>query len=170
MTITTDFPIVLPQIEDGEDKSSPFLNCIRKNYRHIRKWAKRTQTNAFRIYDRHMHHYPLAIDYYADRFCIQYFSPHREEIEPPREFIDEVEKALAQLFRAHPASIYWRSRIRRAKTQQYEKVGSAKEFFTIFEYGVKFRINLIDYLDTGLFLDHRETRKMVASLAKGKRV
>jgi len=59
----------LPNIADTEDKSSPFVNCIRKNYRHIRKWAKRTNTNAFRIYDRHMHHYPMAIDYYDGRFA-----------------------------------------------------------------------------------------------------
>ena len=68
-------PFFLPTLTDGEDKSSPFVNCIRKNYRHIRKWAKRTHTNAFRIYDRHMHHYPMAIDYYDGKFCIQYFLP-----------------------------------------------------------------------------------------------
>jgi 23S rRNA (cytosine1962-C5)-methyltransferase len=51
-----------------------------------------------------------------------------------------------------------------------EKVGESKEFFTVLEYGVKFRVNLVDYLDTGLFLDHRETRQLVAALAKDKRV
>lgn len=168
--ITIDSEILLPNLGDGEDKSSPFINCIRKNYRHIRKWAKRTHTNAFRIYDRHMHHYPLAIDFYASRFCIQYFSPHRDDTDPPEALVDEVNEALTRLFGADLRSIYWRSRIKRTKTQQYEKTGGSKEHFTVLEYGVQFSVNLLDYLDTGLFLDHRETRRMVGSISKNKRV
>lgn len=160
----------LPQLLDHEDKSCPFVNCIRKNYRHIRKWAMRTNTNAFRIYDRHMHHYPLAIDYYDGRFCIQYFSPHRDDPEPSESLVKEVERTLDALFGADLTKIYWRSRIRRAKEQQYEKLDEKKRWFPILEYGVQFKINLEDYLDTGLFLDHRETRQMVASYAKGKRL
>lgn len=165
-----DLEILLPNIGDGEDKSSPFVNCIRKTYRHVRKWAKRTQTNCFRIYDREMHHYPLAIDFYAGRYCLQYFSPDREDPEPPEELVAEVEGVLQKLFRANPEEIYWRSRIKRSKNQQYEKADAAKEFFPVLEYGVRFRVNLTDYLDTGLFLDHRETRQIVASHAKGKRL
>lgn len=162
--------IDLPEIANGEDKSSPFINCIRNKYRHVRKWAKRTTTNCFRIYDREMYHYPLAIDFYAGRYCVHYFSPDREDDEPPEELAMEVEKALGDIFRADPKNIYWRSRIRRRKQQQYEKAGETGEFFTALEYGVQFKINLTDYLDTGLFLDHRETRQIVASVCKGKRV
>ncbi|HAB98338.1 MAG TPA: SAM-dependent methyltransferase [Parachlamydiales bacterium] len=160
----------LPNILDGEDKTSAFLNCIRKNYRHVRKWAKRTSTNCFRIYDRQMHHYPLAIDFYAGRYCIQYFSMHRDYPDPPESLVEEVEKGLHSLLGADPQLIYWRNRVRRAKTQQYEKADEAKEFFPVLEYGVQFQINLLDYLDTGLFLDHRETRHLVALASKGKRV
>src|SRR5207249_2808633 len=120
----------------------------------------RTQTNCFRIYDRSMYHYPLAIDFYDGRYCVHYFSQDRENDEPPARLADEVEKALYDTFKADPEHIYWRSRIKRRKEQQYEKVGEACEFFTVVEYGVKFKINLLDYLDTGLFLDHRETRRM----------
>jgi 23S rRNA (cytosine1962-C5)-methyltransferase len=160
----------LPNILDGEDKSSAFLNCIRKNYRHVRKWAKRTTTNCFRIYDREMHHYPLAIDFYAGRYCIQYFSADREYPDPSEALVEEVEKGLQQLLGADGDFIYWRNRIKRAKIQQYEKADEAKEFFSVLEYGVQFRINLLDYLDTGLFLDHRETRHLVALASKGKRI
>lgn len=160
----------LPNILDGEDKGSAFLNCIRKNYRHVRKWAKRTQTNAFRIYDRQMHHYPFAIDFYAGRYCIQYFSSERDNPDPSESLIQEVESVLHQLLGADPSSIYWRSRIKRAKVEQYEKIDEAKEFFPVYEYGVQFLINLLDYLDTGLFLDHRETRRLVALSSEGKRV
>jgi 23S rRNA (cytosine1962-C5)-methyltransferase len=160
----------LPNILDGEDKGSMLGNRIRKNYRHVRKWAKRTETNCFRIYDREIGKYPLAIDFYAGRFCVQYFSKDRDNYEPPAELEAETIAVLQTIFGATPEDIYWRSRIKRAKMQQYEKTGESGEFFTAIEYGVKFRINLTDYLDTGLFLDHRETRRYVASVAKDKRV
>lgn len=160
----------LPTICDGEDKSSPFVNCIRKKYRHLRKWARRTETNCFRIYDRELHHYPLAIDFYDGRYAIYYFSPSRIDPDPPEELTLEVEKALQLLFNADPAMIFWKCRTKRSKYQQYEKQNACKEFFTILEYGVKFRVNLHDYLDTGLFLDHRETRQIAAKLGVGKRV
>lgn len=162
--------IVLPDIGDGEDKSSPLKNRIRKNYRHVRKWAKRTLTNCFRIYDRDIKEYPLAIDYYDGRFCVHYFAGSRDCDEPPNELAEEVTQVLCSLFNAQEDDIYWRTRIKRAKRQQYEKAGATNEFFPVLEYGVKFKVNLLDYLDTGLFLDHRETRKIVAAEAKDKRV
>lgn len=164
-------PLVsLPDIADGEDKSSPLTNRIRKNYRHVKKWAKRTDTNAFRIYDWEIPHFALAIDYYAGRFCVQYFSKSRDNDTPPPHIVEEVHKALFTVFGASPESLFWRTRIKREKMEQYEKADATKEFFTIYEYGVKFKINLRDYLDTGLFLDHRETRHYVSSIAKGKRL
>jgi 23S rRNA (cytosine1962-C5)-methyltransferase len=162
--------VILPEIANGEDKSSPFINCIRNSYRHIRKWARRTSTNCFRIYDRELYHYPLAIDYYDGRYCVHYFSADRESIEPPEHVVQEVEGTLHTLFKVNPEQIFWRSRIRRTKHQQYEKKDILGDFFTVQEYGVIFNVNLVDYLDTGLFLDHRETRQQVAAHAMGKRV
>lgn len=162
--------IFLPGIANGEDKSSPFINCIRNNYRHVRKWAKRTETNCFRIYDCEVPQFPLVIDFYAGRYCVQYFSRSHEHDEPPSELVEETFTALSTLFEATSEMIYWRTRSKSKKTRQYEKIGESKEFFTVLEYGVKFKVNLLDYLDTGLFLDHRETRKIVAEAAKGKRL
>lgn len=160
----------LPEILDGEDKSSPFMNSIRKNYRHIRKFAKRTSTNCFRIYDREVSGYPLAIDFYAGRFCVHYFSPYNDTDEAKQELVDETEHALYTLFGTKKELIFWRTRVKAKLTRQYEKAGESKDFFSALEYGVKFRINLVDYLDTGLFLDHREARQFVAKLSDGKRV
>ena len=84
-------------------------------------------------------------------------------------FTTEAMSAIDSLFHASPESIYWRTRVKREKTEQYEKTGETKQFFSVFEYGLQFKINLTDYLDTGLFLDHRETRRLVASMAAGKR-
>lgn len=160
----------LPGIVDGEDKSSPFVNCIRNNYRHIKKWAKRTETNCFRLYDRQVPHYPLAIDFYAGRFCVHYFASSVESEEPSIELVKQTEDALVKIFAINANAIYWRTRIRTKKTRQYEKIDESKEFFDVIESGVKFKVNLVDYLDTGLFLDHRETRLLIASQAFGKRV
>ncbi len=162
--------LVLPSIIDGEDKSSAIKNRIRKNYQHLRKWAKRSLTDCFRIYDRDIKEYPLAIDFYAGRFCVQFFSYDRDQDEPSVELEEEINSILLSLFGALPSAIFWRTRLKREKMQQYEKVDQQEQFFTVLEYGVKFKVNLVDYLDTGLFLDHRETRRLVASMAKGKRV
>lgn len=83
---------------------------------------------------------------------------------------EETMQTLTSLFETSPDNVYWRTRIKREKTEQYEKTGVTKHFFPVLEYGVQFRVNLTDYLDTGLFLDHRETRRLVASLAPGKRL
>lgn len=82
----------------------------------------------------------------------------------------KIVKALGGIFGAEAGAIFWRTRLKRKKTRQYEKIGESKEFFSAIEFGIKFWVNLIDYLDTGLFLDHRETRKIVAAACPGKRV
>lgn len=162
--------LFLPSIADGEDKSSILANCIRKNYRHIRKWAKRTKTNCFRIYDRDIKQYPLAIDFYDGKFCVQYFAGSKDSETPAKSLQEQTIAALKIVFEADSDMIFWRVRTRRKSTRQYEKKDDIKEFFTVLEYGLKFQVNLIDYLDTGLFLDHRETRRLVASISEGKRV
>lgn len=167
--MNNEIKIFLPSIADGEDKSSPLKNRIRKNYRHVRKWAKRSATDCFRIYDRDIKEYPLAIDFYAGQFCVHYFSYDHED-EPPSDWKEEINETLISIFATSVEHIHWRTRIRRKKIEQYEKRAEECQFFTVNEYGAKFRINFSDYLDTGLFLDHRETRRMVASIAKGKRL
>lgn len=162
--------IILPAIADGEDKSSPFINCLRNNYKHLRKWAKRTNTDCFRIYEKEIPQYPLAIDFYAGRFCVHYYSKNRVVEEPSPQLIEETQTALIKIFGCSVDHIYWRIRAKQKETRQYEKINQAKEFFIVHEFGVKFWVNLTDYLDTGLFLDHRETRKLVASYANGKKL
>lgn len=166
----TTIELSLPDVADGEDKTSVLKNRIRKNYRHIRKWAKRTGCNCFRIYDKEIRQYPLAIDFYAGRYCVHYFAPRGEPEDAPEGLVAEVHAILSDIFGAAPADVFWRTRSKRKETRQYEKIGESKEFFTVIEFGVLFKINLVDYLDTGLFLDHRETRKIVADISSDKRV
>ena len=160
----------LPDINDGEDKLSPFKNRIRKNYKHVRKWAKRTVTNAFRLYDRDVKGYPFAIDFYNGRFCVQFFSSNPTILEPSKRLKDEVINTFKELFNTDPNDIYWKTRKRQQNDGQYEKIDATCEYFTVQEYGLKFKVNLQDYLDTGLFLDHRETRQLVGEMSKDKHV
>lgn len=157
-------PPFLPPIADGEDKRSILGNRIRKNYRHLRKWAKKNFTDCFRIYGRDIKEYPIAIDFYAGRFCVHYFSSTGEE--PSIELKQETRSALATVFGAASEQIFWRTRSK--ESGQYEKRGEGGKFFTVYEFGLQFRINLTDYLDTGLFLDHRETRRVIAAYCPGK--
>lgn len=161
--------IKLPKIYDGEDKTSILANSIRKNYRHLRKWAKRTNTDCFRLYDQETRCLPVTIDFYAGKYHVNYYGKADNEA-PPEAIVEEVIAALCLILEAPHESIYFKTRARTKQTRQYEKKGEAKEFFQVLEYGVKFHINLNDYLDTGLFLDHRETRQIVAKEAKGKRL
>lgn len=160
----------LPDIMDGEDKLSPFKNRLRKNYKHIRKWAKRTHTNAFRIYDRDVKGYPFAIDFYNNRLCVQFFSSNPAIEEPSQRLKDELIETFKELFQTEPDQIYWKTRKKRQNLEQYEKIDSTKENFTVLEYGLKFKINLQDYLDTGLFLDHREARHLIGTMSQDKRI
>lgn len=149
-------------------------NRIRKNYRHWKKWAKRTESDVFRIYDRDIPQYPLAIDYYAGRFNIQYFfTSHDEDYEIDPAFQKDVNSILTSIFiekTIQDSDIFWKFRKRRKRLEQYEKLESSKNFFVAMEYGIPFLVNLSDYLDCGLFIDHRETRQYVRERAKGKRV
>ena len=160
----------LPLIQDGEDKHSILKNRIRKNYRHLRKWAKGAMTNCFRIYDSEIKEFPLTIDYYAGRFSVDYFSSHRDEEILPEKYSVKVVEALTSLCNASEDQIYWRIRSRRKKTEQYEKSDDTQDFFIVLEHNVRFKVNLVDYLDTGLFLDHRKTRQMAAQSAIGKKL
>lgn len=160
----------LPSVADDEDKSCAFKNSIRNNYRHLRKWAKRTQTDAFRIYDRQLHHYPCSIDLYAGRFCVHLYLRRQDEEQKIAQLIEEVNRTLNELFHAPQELIYWRHRFRRSKLEQYEKNDGSKEFFVVKEHGLQFIVNLKDYLDTGLFLDHRPARHLVSQRSKGKSV
>jgi 23S rRNA (cytosine1962-C5)-methyltransferase len=166
IAVVLETAIVLPSILDFDSKDSPFQNSIRKNYRHIKKWAARTSTNAFRIYDREIGFYPVSIDYYAGKYQIQFFSMNGDG--PSQDFKQEIEQVLHHLLGAK--QFYWKYRIKRERLQQYEKVADKEEFFEILEYGVKFWINLEDYLDTGLFLDHREIRQFAAKLSPSQKV
>ena len=132
----------LPMIADGEDKTSPLRTELEKTTGMYGNGPIRTETNCFRIYDRDIKEYPLAIDFYHGRFCVHYFSDTNENDEPRQDLYDAATSAICSIFGVKDDCIFWRTRIKREKTQQYEKMHESKAFFIVLEYGVKFRVNL----------------------------
>lgn len=142
-----------------------FQNRLQKNARHRFKWAARQGLTAFRIYDQDIPEYPLAVDWYDGRLQVSLFPRRRGEL--PTEPILAAVKAVLKV---DPARVFWKTHIPKAWGQeQYERLAQGSERFTVSEQGLSFWVNLGDRLDTGLYLDHRNTRARVRSEAKGKR-
>ena len=129
---------------------TPFANRLGKNIKHLMKWAKRNNIEAWRIYDRDIPQFPFAVDVYGDQIHLQeYDTGWLMQPEEYEAWLAEVLEAVAFVTGFAPEQIHLKRRERQKGLQQYEKTGK--------------------YLDTGLFLDHRNTRKKVGDTAAGKR-
>ncbi|MBN2857838.1 MAG: class I SAM-dependent methyltransferase [Candidatus Delongbacteria bacterium] len=161
--------MVFVLLEVNNTYGHPLINRLVKNYRHYRKNAKRTDTDCFRIYDRDIPEFSLTADYYAGRFLFQYYRTGEDD-EVPAELKGIICEGLHTVFGVTENNIFWKVRKKRALLEQHEKMSGSRDFFVGKENGMMFYINLKDYIDTGLFLDHRPAREMAASAAKGKAV
>lgn len=153
------------------DKFTMFANRLEKRLRHLSKWARRQDISCFRVYDDDLPEFPLAIDLYEDVLHVaEYARPHGME---PDEHVAWLEGCLATLtavFDIPSNRIYLKFRLRQKGLRQYERFARTGAEYIVREGGLRFFINPADYLDTGLFLDHRRTRSLVRDEAGGKRV
>ena len=147
-----------------------FLNRVAKNYRHLRKWARREGIECFRIYDRDIPELPFALDVYGQRAQLQEYSTPETDRQAQREWRAAMQAAAAQALEFPLRQIVLKQRHGQRPEAQYRKLGPRGEDFVVGEGGHRFIVNLTDYLDTGLFLDHRQTRTLVQSLAAGRQV
>lgn len=149
---------------------TPFANRLGKNIKHLMKWAKRNHIEAWRIYDRDIPQFPFAIDVYGDHIHLQeYDTGWLMQPEEYEQWLNDVLEAIGFVTGFEPDHIHLKRRERQKGTQQYEKTGKQGEDFIVTENGRRFWVNLDKYLDTGLFLDHRNTRRKVGDTAAGKR-
>ena len=153
-----------------DDQTGDFRRRLAKRFRHLAKWARRQGAEAFRIYDRDIPEIPLAIDWYAGWLhAAEYDRPHdRTEIEHDVWLSQMLEAAVAELG-VPPAQAFLKVRRRQRHGGQYEKLDERGATLNVREGDLRFEVNLSDYLDTGLFLDHRTTRRLVAEEARGRR-
>ncbi len=147
-----------------------FANRLKKNMKKLKKWVLKNNISSYRIYDADMPEYAAAIDFYEGKWIhFQEYAPPKE-IEPQkaeqhrREMLDGLLSVLA----LHKRDIFVKMRKQQRGKSQYEKTDFKNKKEEMHENGLTFLINLSDYLDTGIFLDHRITRQMIASMAEGK--
>lgn len=151
------------------DVAPEFANRLKKNLKKLDKWVKQQGIDCYRIYDADLPEYNVAIDKYADRIVIQEYAPPKSvpEDKARRRLLDIVRATIA-VTNINANHVVLKTRQKQKGTSQYQKLAEGKRFMQVQEYGVKLEVNLEDYLDTGLFLDHRYTRKMLGEKAKGK--
>ena len=153
-----------------------FANRLGKNLKRLRSWALREGITCYRVYDADMPEYAFAIDMYAtldpdDRWLYvqEYAAPAEIELEAVRRRRGEVLASLPEVTGVPEERIRVRTRRRTKRGEQYEKVDDQAHFYVVAEGGLKFRVNFEDYLDTGIFLDHRLTRARLRAAARDRR-
>lgn len=153
-----------------------FANRLAKNLKRLRSWCARDSISCYRVYDADMPEYAFAIDLYATLdppaqwlYVQEYAAPAEIEAEAVKRRRGEVLASLPEVTGVPSERIRLRTRRRTRRGEQYEKVDTQAHFHVVAEGGLKFRVNFDDYLDTGLFLDHRLTRARLRMAAGGAR-
>ena len=155
------------------DKFDAFQNRLLKVYKHKSKQAKRLNVSCYRVYDHDLPEFPFAIELYEDKiYAAEYRRRHNMTDEEHEAWLQQSFEVISDVLHVPVENIYSRERKKQShrESEQYEKQNSSHRFFTIEENGLKFLVNLSDYLDTGLFFDHRITRQMVRTESGNKRV
>jgi len=146
-----------------------FANRLKKNLKHLGKWARKNKLECYRVYDADLPDYAVAIDIYGEYVHIQEYAPPKS-IDPTKavQRLSDVMQIAPQVLEIPASHAVLKLRQKQRGTQQYEAHASQKQRFKVSENELNFWINLTDYLDTGLFLDHRITRSLLAEQAAGK--
>ncbi len=156
---------------DFAEQDSAFANRLKKNKKTLKNWLKKEQVQCYRIYDADIPEYNVAVDVYGDYLVIQeYAAPANIEAEKVAKRLQEVIYFAPKVLEIPTDKVVLKTRAKQKGTNQYQKVAQTRQAITVDEYGAKLKVNLWDYLDTGLFLDHRKTRQIVAQKAKNKRL
>jgi len=146
-----------------------FANRIRKNKKRLARWVKRDNIDCYRLYDADMPEYAVAVDVYGDNLHVaEYRAPPGVDVDAASRRLAEVKAALPGALDIAPEAISYKRRERQRGLKQYEKEDNRGELISVREGQARLLVNLHDYLDTGLFLDHRPLRLRIAGEAKGK--
>jgi len=168
------YPMFLPKEGAAEAaESAPgdmFANRLRKNLKKLKKWVAREGISCYRVYDADLPEYAVAVERYGDFVHVQ--ENQRPDTVDPLKAEGRLHDALVgiqEVLGVSPAKIYVKHRKRQRGSSQYEKSNETGDMLTVEEASLKFLVNLVDYFDTGLFLDHRPIRGLVRELAEGRR-
>ncbi|MBA0188372.1 bifunctional 23S rRNA (guanine(2069)-N(7))-methyltransferase RlmK/23S rRNA (guanine(2445)-N(2))-methyltransferase RlmL [Pectobacterium odoriferum] len=146
-----------------------FANRLRKNLRKLEKWAKQQGIECYRIYDADLPEYNVAVDRYGSWVVVQEYAPPKTiDAQKARQRLFDVINATLSVLELPSNRLVLKTRERQKGKNQYEKLAQKGDFLLMEEFGAKLWVNLTDYLDTGLFLDHRIARKMLGEMSRGK--
>tara|TARA_R110001583_G_scaffold1498_2_gene11720 strand:+ start:284 stop:2434 length:2151 start_codon:yes stop_codon:yes gene_type:complete len=151
------------------EEDSDFANRLKKNTKTLKGWLKSNQIDCYRLYDADIPEYNVAIDIYGDYLVIQeYAAPKTIDEQKATKRLQEVLYWAPKVLQVPTDKVILKTRAKQTGKNQYQRVDKSKQSITVNEHGALFKINLWDYLDTGLFLDHRKTRQIVAKKSKDK--
>lgn len=167
-------------MEANEGPAGPgaimLANRLGKNLRNIGKWAEREKVTCYRLYDADMPEYAVAVDIYEEKdskrqwACVQeYEAPPSVDRAVARMRLEEAMTTISRMTRIPEERVVLRVRRRQRGPSQYGRIDAAKRFIRVGENECVFLVNLTDYLDTGLFLDHRNTRRIIRKMSAGRR-
>ena len=147
-----------------------FINRLHKNLRHLSRWATRDGVSCYRLYDADLPEYAVAIDRYEQWLHVQeYAPPTTVDATRARERLEQVMAALPAALELPAENVFLKVRQRQRGSSQYQKQAQQGRFHEVHEGPGRFLVNFSDYLDTGLFLDHRLTRQRLGEQAAGRR-
>jgi 23S rRNA (guanine2445-N2)-methyltransferase / 23S rRNA (guanine2069-N7)-methyltransferase len=151
-------------------QAEEFANRLHNRARHLRRWPTRRGITCYRLYERDVADVPLVVDRYEEALHIAEFArPHDRSPAQQADWLDLMVRTAGEVLEVPRQRIFLKHRDRQRGDDQYQRVADEKARFVVSEGGLKFVVNLSDYVDTGLFLDHRLTRQMVREAATEKR-
>ncbi len=146
-----------------------FSNRLKKNIAKIGKWAKKEGLDCYRIYDADLPEYNVAVDVYQDSLVIQeYAAPKSIPEETAKRRLTDIIRASIKVTGVDTNNVVLKTREKKKGSSQYNKLAQKSSTMKVHEYGAQLIVNLHDYLDTGLFLDHKITRRKLGEMAQGK--
>lgn len=146
-----------------------FANRLRKNLKKFEKWARQEGIECYRLYDADLPEYNVAIDRYGDWVVVQEYAPPKTvDAHKARQRLFDIIAATIAVLEIAPNKLVLKTRERQKGKNQYQKMAEKGDFIEVQEYNARLWVNLTDYLDTGLFLDHRIARRMLGQMSKGK--
>ncbi|HET8711108.1 MAG TPA: bifunctional 23S rRNA (guanine(2069)-N(7))-methyltransferase RlmK/23S rRNA (guanine(2445)-N(2))-methyltransferase RlmL, partial [Spongiibacteraceae bacterium] len=147
-----------------------FANRLQKNRKRLQRWIDQNRIECYRLYDADMPEYAVAVDCYRDWVHVaEYAAPASIDAAAAEQRLRDVLAAIPQALQVSPQKVVLKQRERQRGKSQYQRVAQRGEFIEVREGEARLLVNLTDYLDTGLFLDHRPVRLKIAGLARGKR-
>lgn len=149
-----------------------FANRLRKNLKNLGRWARQSETSCYRLYDADLPEYAVAVDLYqGEKLWVhvqEYEAPMTVDPVKAETRLIETLAGIPAVLEIPPEQVFLKVRRRQKGSAQYEKQSETGHFHTVEEGGLSFQVNFEDYLDTGLFLDHRLTRSLIRERAKGR--